>query len=103
MFIILLLTDAGSVPSDPTRGTTFMRDLRAGKIYSDMLLKASFDFAAYDVFAYLALKSYDATGGKKLAGVNLTRWLVDAGRVEMEVEMLSADGDVIHYELPIRL
>jgi hypothetical protein len=105
MFVILLLTDRGSVPSDPERGTAFLGDLKAGNLYSDMLLKANFEFAAQDIFAYLFNAGYNAADrpGPRLAKANLTRWSVGNGTVEMWVELLSDAGDVIHYDLPIRL
>jgi hypothetical protein len=101
MFVNLFLTDAGSVPSDPGRGTTFLMDLRAGRIYSDMLLKANFDFAARDVFAYLSLRGRNADA--KLAGVNLTRWEIGGGAVKLWVELLSSDGAILRCELPVRI
>jgi hypothetical protein len=102
-FVVLLLTDLGSVPSDPGRGTTFLRDLKAGRIYSDALLKAGFDFAVQDILAYLGRRGYAAAGPDRLASVELRRWAVSPGRVELWVEMVSAEGEVIRYDLPVRL
>jgi hypothetical protein len=104
MFVSLLLTARGSVPSDPRRGTDFLPDLLAGRIYSDLLLKSGFDFAAWDVFDYLRLRGYNDSGDPdRLASAALTRWSVQADRVELHVEMRSAAGDKIRYDLPIRL
>ena len=76
MFVTLLLTDKGSVPSDPKMGTTFLSDLKSGRIYNDGLLKSSFEFAAMATFNYLAVKGYDHTVDldNQLAEVNLLKW-----------------------------
>lgn len=105
MFTTLLLTEQGSVPSDPKCGTTFMSDLRSGRIYSDALLKAGFEFAAQDIFKYLNTKGYTYRDKPedKLMEVVLLQWGFTRGGAMLVVEMVNGLNERINYSLPIRL
>lgn len=100
-FTILFLTDKGSQPWDPTRGTNFMSNLRNNRIRDDNMLQAQFQFALLDIFDYLEGRTNDDTPDDEvLAGAELLSWDLQSASLSMRVRLTTLAGTSRVYVIP---
>lgn len=97
MFVILLLTERGSVPTDPDMGTTFVPQLWSGSLLGAGQLKAAFDLCVLDVMEYLATDGYMVRNepSARLGRVTLRKWAFDEGHAELWADFYDAEGTKI--------
>lgn len=105
MFLCLFFTELGSIPSEPTRGTTFMAALRGGAIRDEMMLQAQFNVAMQAIMRYLAQRSYFSTTDPEVQfrDARLLRASIDreSGRARLDLELISGTGAAYRYTIPL--
>lgn len=100
-FAILFLTDKGSQPWDPTRGTNFMSSLRNNRIRDDNMLQAQFQFALLDIFDYLEGRTNDDTPDDEvLTGAELLSWDLRPTSLSIRVKLTTLAGTSRTYVIP---
>lgn len=100
-FLILLLTDRGSVASDPQRGTTLLQAVNAGFVRDENLLRAQFLFAVLDIREYVQLNLQNAPADEKFASAELLSWLTTGDTLIMKVRVFTEAGDSVTYTASI--
>lgn len=106
-FSILFLTEQGSVPSAPTRGTGFLTAIRQGRIIDESTLQSEFVLAAQLVKNFMALEA-EATNpplDETLADATLKNFILDegAGKITVYILLTSAAGTSWDLFLPLNM
>jgi len=96
-FMTQLLTEKGSVPSDPERGTDFLSAVTAGFVRNETLLKAQFGFAVSDIQRYLGATQSDLPEDEQFAGAELLSWSTTGDTLIIKVRVASAAGETVSY------
>lgn len=103
-WLIEFLTDRGSMPGLPERGTNFMRNVRRGNARNTGDLTILFDLAVFDAAVNLRAEEDDTWPADErfraaaLIGVNFT-----PGYANLRVSILSAAGASRSIILPISI
>jgi len=104
-FTLLFLTEKGSVPSEPTKGSTFVTAVRQQRIRDESDVQAEFNLAVEDVRVTLNLAEDqgDFQDDEKFRGASLTRYNLDEanGLITLYVTVTSAAGISRQIFLPI--
>ena len=100
-FLILLLTERGSVESDPLRGTTMLSAVNAGYVRDENLLRAQFLFAVLDIQEYVQNNLANAAPEERFASAELLSWLTTGDTLIMKVRVFTAAGDSVTYTASI--
>lgn len=104
-FAILFLTETGSVPSAPTRGTGFITAIRQGAIIDEASLQSEFVLAAQLVKNFMALEAEITNPplDETLADATLKNFDLDegAGKITIYVLLTSAAGTSWDLYLPL--
>ena len=101
MFALLLLTERGSCPTDPDRGTRFYGMAKIGALYDDGLLRAQFAFATLDIIGYLSVKRVELPSSEQLRSAELIDWSSRNGNLRLNVRLTSEAGIGAVYVYPI--
>lgn len=101
-WLLEFLTERGSMPGLPARGTDFMTRVRQGRIRTEAALRAAFAFAEYDARVNLQ-KEEEITwpDDERLAGVNLISVAFLPGYANLRVGIASRAGVLRDIILPI--
>lgn len=101
-FVATLLKEQGSMPFDPTSGTTFYTKLASGRLRTAADVFVAFGFAVGDVQAQAkALETAATPADEQFAGAVLDRVEVGNGGVRLHVTLSSAAGTSRAVLLPI--
>jgi hypothetical protein len=102
---ILFLTDQGTVLNEPTRGSSFVPAVRAGRIQVDEDIPAEFALAAAQVSRTMAADAIDQDleDDETLARAELLDYSVDkiASKLYLRVRLWSVAGESRTVYLPI--
>ena len=102
-FLLELLTEQGTIPYDPLRGTTFMRELRLGLVPTTVDAEISFALALDQAKLRLQLEETDAMPGDERYGraelLSLT--IAPADTLKLRIQLTSLDGTGVTLILPI--
>jgi hypothetical protein len=101
-FAKLFLTELGSMPNDPTAGTSFLSDLRSGTIRDELTLQASYQSAVVDVLNYMSEnEDLDLPDDEALEEANLLSWDMRPGFLSITVQIVTAAGESRTYVVPV--
>lgn len=101
-FVLELLTERGSLPYSPARGTTFMTRLRQGRLRSEADVFVAFGFALNDL--ELSLTAEEAgtdPDDERFASASLDKVFIEPGVVVLHVTVLSRAGTARKVILPV--
>lgn len=107
-FTSIFLTDVGSIPHDPSIGTTFVEAMRQGRLQDESDLKNEFALAVESVRRQLAL-GIDSTNpppdDETFASATLRSFNMDRGasKITLIVELTSAAGASREVIMPVSL
>ena len=107
-FTSIFLTDVGSIPHDPTVGTSFVAAMRQGRLQDEADLKSEFSLAVENVRQQLAL-AIDATDpppdDETFASATLRSFDMDRGasKITLVVVLQSAAGESREVVMPVSL
>ena len=90
-----LLTEKGTVPSDPEYGTKFITKLMSGQIPSTPALKIAFGLESPDVKNYVNAAVQTPTPDEDLTGMVLESFLVTQDSAVMRIKFSFLDSSVI--------
>lgn len=101
-WLLEFLTELGSMPGLPARGTDFMTRVRQGRIRTEAALRAAFAFAEYDARINLQ-KEEEITwpDDERLAGVDLLAVAFLPGYANLRVGITSRAGAARDIILPV--
>ena len=92
-FLLELLTEQGSIRYRPTRGTTFITDLRSGRIHTETDLQAIFALAESLVRRQLQDEETDAMpGSERYLSAALSQVELSSGLVRIQVQIQTRAG-----------
>lgn len=102
-FLLELLTEQGSIPYDPLRGTTFMRELRLGQVQTTIDAEISFALALDQAKLRLQLEeSTDMPNDERYGRVNLISITVaPRDTLKLRLSLFSLAGTGVTLLLPI--
>ena len=98
-FVVRLFTRRGSIVTDPSRGTDFLRLLKTGRIRTEADLAMAFNSAAHDVLVALAGEGGDDDETPVEATLSSTQVSPDA--VRFSVVLRTAAGRLTTFEMPV--
>ena len=106
MFTTLFLTETGSIPSQPNRGTGFVTAVRFGRIKDEQSVQAEFSLAAEAVRSQLALAEEEAVNvpaDESLSSSILANYTLDknSGNLILYVDITSNAGTSKTIYLPV--
>jgi hypothetical protein len=91
-FLIELLTEQGSIPFMPARGTTFMTEARNGSIRTPGDLLAAFSRALITIQRNLAIEDQDTPhDDEKFGGAEIQNVELSSGNAKVFVQLSSQD------------
>lgn len=101
-WLLEFLTERGSMPGLPNRGSDFMTLVRQGRLRTEAAIAAAFNFAAYDVRVALA-KEEDATWppDERINDATLLALAFLPSYANMRVEISSLAGTTRSIILPV--
>ena len=100
--LIELLTEKGSLIYDPTRGTSFITQFRAGLIQTTQDLNSAFALAEVDVRLNLGLEeSTDDPDDERYDSMNLlsAALIGDTANLSIQINSLAGESRVVIYPL----
>jgi hypothetical protein len=101
-FILLFMTEVGSVFGQPTFGTEFMSALHTGQIRTDVDVELYFMSAAADVLAfYRGLPEGSVPDDELITAINLTEFALSPGYLLLRVALTTAAGTSREVLLPV--
>lgn len=101
-WLLEFLTETGSMPGAPTRGTDFMRLVRQGRLRTTANITAQFNFAAYAARANLAKEEDDTwPDDERIGNVTLMSLAFLPGYAKLYIQILSRAGAARSVILPI--
>lgn len=101
-FLIELLTDVGSIPLQPTRGTKLLAEFRAGRIRTELDVITTFNFAAAAAVSRLQLiESIRDPADERIAQARLDRVVLRRQVAELHITITSRAGAQRSLPLPI--
>jgi hypothetical protein len=104
-FTTLFLTELGSVPSEPTKGSTFVTAVRQQRIRDESDVQAEFNLAVENVRSTLNLAEDQGSfqDDEKFRGATLVKYNLDdkLGMISLYVNVVSAAGTSRQIYLPI--
>jgi hypothetical protein len=102
-FLIELLTEQGSIPYDPVRGSTFMIDLRLGRVRTTLAAETSFYLALAQTKLQLQLEeTEDMPDDERYGRTNLDSIILDpADTLKLRLTLFSLAGTGVTLLLPI--
>lgn len=101
-WLLEFLTENGSMPGRPDRGTRFMRLVRQGRLRTTPAIAAEFSFAAYEARINLQNEE-NATwpDDERLGDVRLTSLAFLPGYAKLYIQIVSRAGETRDVLLPI--
>ena len=102
-FAMVFLTEQGSMPDDPERGTTFLTDLRFGVVRTEFDVVSSFTNAVAQALDYFAEIQADAElpDDERIVDARLNTFELDAPRIIVNIVVTTAAGDSAEVVAPI--
>jgi len=104
-FTSLFLTEKGSVPSEPNKGSGFVTAVRQQQIRDESDVKALFNLAVEDVRKILSLAESQGNfqDDEKFRGATLVKYVLDenGGNIVLYVSLVSAAGTSEQIYLPV--
>lgn len=106
-FGVLFLTEKGSVPSEPDKGSSFVTSVRRQRIKDESDVQAEFNLAVEDVRRTLKLAEVDAglSNDERFDSATLKSFNLDedAGKLTLFVNVVSLAGTsrVIYLPIPV--
>jgi hypothetical protein len=101
-WLLEFLTEIGSMPGLPDRGTNFMTLIRQGRLRTEAAIVAAFNFAAYDARVNL-IKEEDDTWAddERISGATLQAIAFLPGYAQIKFVLSSRAGDARVIILPV--
>lgn len=100
--LLELLTEEGSIPYDPTRGTLFMRELRLGQIRTTIEAEQSFSLAVNQLSVSLVAEEDDDTpDDEKFDTLVLDSLALAGDKLTVRATLTSVAGEGITILLPL--
>lgn len=102
-FLLELLTEQGSIPGDPLRGTTFLTELRLGRVRTTPAAEQAFFLAVDQAKLRLQLEEEDTMpsderyGRVELVSISLS----PADTLKLQLDMFSLAGTGVRLLLPL--
>lgn len=97
-----LLTEEGSIPYDPTRGTIFMRELRLGQVQTTIEAEQTFSLAVSQLALNLVNEEDDdMPDDEKFDSLVLDSLSLTRDKLVIHVTLTSVGGDGITIILPL--
>ena len=102
-FLLELLTEQGSIPGDPDRGSTFMTDLRLGLVRTTITAEQSFAFALDQAKLQLQLEeSTDMPDDERYGRAELVAiTLAPADTLKISLDLFSLAGTGVRLLFPL--
>lgn len=101
-FVLLFLTDKGSVAGEEARGTDFLQGLRTGFIHDDASLESAFRFAVMDVLNYDSENRPEETpDDEALEDVELVSYDLQPGYLNLTCRVVTLAGESREVIIPI--
>jgi len=101
-WLLEFLTERGSMPALPARGTDFMADVRSGRLRSSVDVQAAFSFASFTARTNLSREEDDTWPDDERIGVALLSSVAFLpGYANIRVVILSRAGTARDIILPI--
>jgi hypothetical protein len=101
-WLLEFLTELGSMPGLPTRGTNFMTKVRTGVLRTPAELTAAFNFAAYSARIALAAEEDDTwPDDERLSNAILASVAFLPGYANIKVNIISRAGSSRDIIMPI--
>jgi hypothetical protein len=101
-FVLELLTERGSLPYSPTRGTTFMTRLQQGWLRTEADVFVAFSFALNDLeLNLMAEEAVTDPDDERFASASLDRVFIEPGVVVLHVTVWSRAGLARKVILPV--
>jgi hypothetical protein len=101
-FLIELMTERGSRPYDDECGTTFMTELRTGRLRTELDVFVAFNFAVGDIQARArSLESDTDPADERFADAVLQSAVIFPGYVQLHIAVTSRAGNTRKAILPI--
>lgn len=101
-FAIELLTEDGSMTFRPLRGCQFMRDVRLGRLRTELQVQTSFDFSLLDIRRNLVNEEpTDMADDERFENAELTSIAILPGFLRITVTITSVAGTSRQVILPI--
>ena len=102
-FLLMLLTDKGSVAYASDYGTTLITDIRLGRIQTDTELRSSFDLAAQDIALQMAQEEQDDDPADEIyKRAELMDVTLKPGYAWLSVRLYSA-SDQVDFIVPVKV
>jgi hypothetical protein len=103
-FINLFLTDEGSNPWEPTKGTSFLVNIRNGSIRDGGTLNTQFSLAVSDIRNYLnTTEQADLPEDEQFDTAELLSWSFSDGKLTIQVRVWSVSGESRDYVIPAQV
>jgi hypothetical protein len=102
-FLLELFTEQGSIPGDPLRGTTFMTELRLGRVRTTVAAEQAFAFALDQAKLRLQLEEdANAPLDEKYGRVELISIIIaPADKLTLQMRLTSAAGEGVTLLFPL--
>ena len=101
-WLLEFLTEVGSMPGLPTRGTNFMTLVRQGRLRSESAVLAAFTFAAYDARVNLRKEEDDTwPDDERIAEATVESIAFLPGYAQIRLKIISRAGTARAIILPI--
>jgi len=100
-FFKFLMTEQGSVPSEPTYGTKFISNLFRGQIHTALALSFAFYAEKDDILNYIKSSVPEPTSDEALLDVQLEGLTVTLDSAIMSLRFLFKDSSVILMPITI--
>ena len=99
-----LLETTGSALYLDNRGTEFLRDLRQGRLRTEVDVFTKFNFAAAKILRRIqADQKQDDPPDEQLTRIRLDRYTISPERVQMFVSVTTAAGETREFIMPIEV
>lgn len=102
-FLVELQTEKGTVPHDATRGTSFLAELRGGRLRSETDVFASFSFAVGDLQTIArSIESTADPADERFAAATLLAVAILPGYARLTIAVKSRAGSTRRVILPVQ-
>jgi hypothetical protein len=102
-WLIEFNTELGSFEFLPTRGCTFLREFKRGRLRSEIDILAEFGFSADQIFNTIVGSTSDtAPSDEQLAAAELTEISILADQLQLSIAITSVAGTSRQVILPIQ-
>ena len=101
-WLLEFLTELGSMPGLPARGTNFMTLVRQGRLRTEAAILSAFNFAAYDARVNLVKEENDTwTDDERIGAVDLLAIAFLPGYAQIKFTLTSRAGAARVIILPV--